>query len=242
MNAKEKICIALDCDSSEHALQIVESVRNDIGFYKIGLQLFTREGPQIVHQVIALGCKVFLDLKLHDIPNTIQKSVESLVQLGVSLFTIHTSGGVKMMMAAASAAKATAEKCHCDKPLVIGVTVLTSLSDNILAKELNVTRPLEQHVSHLALLAQQAGLDGVVASPHEIQTIRNACGPYFKIITPGIRPTWASESHDQSRIMTPQDAIKKGADMIVIGRPITESNQPRKSAEQLRQDIEQLVL
>lgn len=235
---REKIIIALDVDTEKEALTLVEQVSDLVGAFKIGLQLYNNTGPEIVGKIAAAGGKVFLDLKFHDIPNTAARASEAVVGLGAFMFNYHASGGKKMLAESSQAARLRAAKLGIPAPLMIGVTVLTSMSEEELQQELGVVRPVAEHVAALALLCKEAGLDGVVASAREIPWIRKACGRDFKIITPGIRPAWAA-GNDQTRIVTPKDAIAQGADYIVVGRPITAAEQPRQAAMRLLAEMEE---
>src|SRR5262245_58645069 len=214
--AADKIIVALDVATKEKALELVRQLQGEISFFKIGLQLYTAEGPEIVEAVLATGAKVWLDLKLYDIPNTVARAVESAGTLGVQVLTIHLSGGSEMIRAATAA--------RANGMLLLGVTVLTSATEQTL-REIGVTNTVEDQVIRLANLGIAAGIDGVVASPHEIKTLRREFGDRIKIAVQGIRPRWA-EPGDQKRFMTPRDAIEAGADYIGIGRPITRHAQP----------------
>jgi len=224
-----RILVALDVDSKAKALALADTLRGTVAGYKIGKQLFTAEGPDVVRALTARGDRVFLDLKFHDIPNTVAGAVSSAIGTGAWMVNVHASGGSAMMRAAAEAARITAEKTGAPRPLVIGVTVLTSLDEAGLA-EIGTTRSLADQVVHLATLAQRAGLDGVVASPHEIAAIRRACGPDFVIVTPGIRPAGQAGRDDQARTLTPREAVAAGATYLVIGRPITGAADPHAAA------------
>ena len=224
------ILVALDVDTPAKALALADALRGAVGGFKIGKQLFTAAGPDMVRQLNARGDSVFLDLKFHDIPNTVAGAVQSAVGTGAWMVNVHASGGSAMMKAAAEAAMKAAASSGAAKPLVIGVTVLTSMTDTAL-KEVGVNRPLVDQVVHLATLAKTSGLDGVVASPQEITAIRAACGPDFQIVTPGIRPADQQGKDDQARTLTPAEAIQAGATYLVIGRPITGAPDPRKAAE-----------
>jgi orotidine-5'-phosphate decarboxylase len=231
------ILVALDVPTSQHAIALVDSLRETVGGFKIGKQLFTAEGPAIVRQISELGERVFLDLKFHDIPNTVAGAVSSAVSTGAWMINVHASGGRKMMAAAAEAASATAQRLGRERPLVIGVTVLTSL-DQMQLHETGVTSAVLDHVVHLAQLAKASGLDGVVASPHEISAIRQACGADFAIVTPGIRPKAPpGGTDDQARTMGPAEALKAGASYLVIGRPITAAPDPRAAAQEIRAQL-----
>ena len=226
------VLVALDFPSAPQALALAATLHGTVAGFKIGKELFTAEGPAIVRALTERGERVFLDLKFHDIPNTVAGAVASSVSTGAWMINVHAAGGRRMMEAAAAAATATAERLGRERPLVIGVTVLTSLDEPQL-RETGVDATVLQHVVHLAALAQASGLDGVVASPHELAAIRSACGPDFLIVTPGIRPKAANvpAKDDQARTMSPREAILAGASYLVIGRPITGATDPRQAAE-----------
>jgi orotidine-5'-phosphate decarboxylase len=231
-----RLLVALDVDSGERALALARSLRDVAGGFKVGSRLFTLEGPSLVRALADSGVKVFLDLKFHDIPNTVAQAVESAVLTGAWMVNVHASGGTAMMRAAASAAQEAARASRL-KPLVIGVTVLTSMDEATLL-ESGVTRPLLDQVVALARLTQGAGLDGVVASPQETAAIRQACGDAFAIVTPGIRGASAgAEKNDQARTMGPADAIRAGATFIVVGRPIIAAHDPRGAAERILEEL-----
>jgi orotidine-5'-phosphate decarboxylase len=228
-----RILVALDVDSASRALSLADALRGAVAGFKIGKQLFTAEGPSIVRALANRGDQVFLDLKFHDIPNTVAGAVTAAVGTGAWMINVHTSGGRKMMQAAANAAAESAERSDRARPVIIGVTVLTSLDEGQL-REIGIAGRLLEHVVRLAQLARDSGLDGVVASPHEIDAIRSACGPDFLIVTPGIRPrTGSTPGDDQVRTMTPAEAVAKGASYLVIGRPITGAPDPRAAAAQI---------
>jgi orotidine-5'-phosphate decarboxylase len=216
--AADKIIVALDVPTKKEALKLVEKLRDQISFFKIGLQLYT-EGLGIVRAVSATGSKVWLDLKLHDIPNTVAKAVESASRLGVQMLTIHLSGGSEMVRAATAA--------RINDMLLLGVTVLTSATEETL-REIGIQGKIDDQVLRLAKLGVEAGIDGVVASPHEIKSLRHEFGNKIRIVVPGIRPNW-SEPGDQRRTMTPCEALEAGADYLVIGRPIVAHPNPNEA-------------
>jgi orotidine-5'-phosphate decarboxylase len=226
------ILVALDVESAARAIELADQLRGAVGGYKIGKQLFTAEGPSMVRALTGRGDRVFLDLKFHDIPNTVAGAVQSAVATGAWMVNVHASGGSAMMKAAAEAAAKAAAALGTPRPLVIGVTVLTSMTDAAL-REINVSKPMLEQVVHLARLAKASGLDGVVASPHETRAIRDACGADFQIVTPGIRPADQQGKDDQARTLTPAEAISAGATYLVIGRPITGAPNPREAAERI---------
>ncbi len=236
----ERLMVALDVPTGADALRLAQTLQSlNVGL-KLGMQLFYREGVTILSQLQALTPLLFVDLKLHDIPNTVASASESLVANGVQFFNVHTLGGGPMMRAAADRARTTAEALGRPKPLVIGVTVLTSHSVSQLQEQLRVGLSLEDYVVHLAWLAQESGLDGVVCSAQEAAKIRKACGPEFLLVTPGIRPV-GSVTNDQSRIVTPSDAIQAGADYLVVGRPITQAPDPLQAAQAILEEMRQAL-
>jgi orotidine-5'-phosphate decarboxylase len=232
-----QLLVALDVDSGARALELATELRGLAGGFKVGSRLFTTEGPDLVRRLVASGAPVFLDLKFHDIPNTVAQAVEAAVTTGVWMLNVHASGGVPMMQAAARAASETAARHGRQRPIVIGVTVLTSMDAPTLAS-VGVQRPLLEQVVTLAKMARGAGLDGVVASPQETGAIRAACGPDFSIVTPGIRGASAGTAKDdQSRTMGPAEAIRAGASYIVVGRPIIAAADPRGAAAAIVEEL-----
>jgi len=218
-------------------MQLVTTLRGLAGGFKIGNRLFTTEGPALVRRIADAGSRVFLDLKYHDIPNTVEQAVEAAVGTGAWMINVHASGGTAMMEAAARAARETSTRLGRPAPLMIGVTVLTSMDEQAL-RAIGVERPVLQQVIALARLTQQAGLQGVVASAQETPAIREACGPQFQIVTPGIRGASAgSERNDQSRTMGPAEAIRAGASYIVVGRPIISAPDPRAAAAAIADEL-----
>ena len=233
----DQLLVALDVDSGARALELASQLRSVAGGFKVGSRLFTLEGPALVRTLVDSGARVFLDLKFHDIPNTVAQAVDSAVQSGAWMINVHASGGIPMMRAAGDAGRNAAARLNRQPPLLIAVTVLTSMDDGTLC-EVGVQRPLQEHVIALARMTQEAGLDGVVASPHETASIRAACGKEFVIVTPGIRGASAgAERHDQSRTMGPAEAVRAGASYIVVGRPIIAAADPRRAAELIVEEI-----
>ena len=233
----DKLLVALDVESGDRAMQLVTALRGLAGGFKVGNRLFTSEGPALVRGIAESGARVFLDLKYHDIPNTVEQAVEAAVGTGAWMINVHASGGTAMMQAAARAARETSATLGRPAPLMIGVTVLTSMDQHAL-RAVGVDRPVIDQVIALARLTQQAGLHGVVASAQETSAIRRACGPDFQIVTPGIRGASAgTERNDQSRTMGPAEAIKAGASYIVVGRPIIAAQDPRAAAEAIVEEL-----
>ena len=228
--------LALDVDSDREALDLVSELKDEVGVFKVGHQLFTAFGPDIVRRIIGMGGRVFLDLKYHDIPNTVAKASAEAVKLGVSIFNVHSLGGFDIMKAAAEAVHETAEKRSLPAPILLAVTVLTSMDGWSLRRELKITRSLPRQVAHLARLAQRAGMQGVVASPQEIKMLRREVRGDFVILTPGVRPEWASRD-DQKRVMTPGEAILIGADYIVIGRPVLKAPDRKVAVTKIIKEI-----
>ena len=224
---EDRIIVALDVPTKREALELVEKLRDQISFFKIGLQLYTAEGPEIVRAVSSTGSKVFLDLKLHDIPNTVARAVESAGRLGAQMLTIHLSGGSEVIRAATAA--------RASSMLLLGVTVLTSSTEEML-REIGIPDKVADQVLRLAKLGVEAGIDGVVASPHEIKPLRREFDNKIKITVPGIRPTW-SEHGDQRRWMTPREALEAGADYLVIGRPITAHPNPSEAVAKILDEL-----
>ena len=235
-NPGNRLLVALDVDGAERALAIARQVRGVAGGLKVGSRLFTMAGPDLVLRLVDSGAHVFLDLKFHDIPNTVAQAVDAAVRTGAWMINVHASGGAAMMQAAARAG-AEAAAAGARPSLVIAVTVLTSMDEETLAQT-GVTRPLADHVLALALMAQSAGLHGVVASPQETAAIRRACGPEFVIVTPGIRGASAGQDkNDQSRTLGPAEAVKAGASYIVVGRPIIGAPDPGAAARAIVEEL-----
>jgi orotidine-5'-phosphate decarboxylase len=227
---RDRLIVALDVETPAEAERLTAALEGQVRRFKIGSQLFTAAGPTAVEAVLKRGAEVFLDLKFHDIPNTVAAAAREATRLGVFMFNVHASGGRAMMRAAAEGARAAARELSVRRPLVIAVTVLTSLDRAALARELGIASSVEGYVLHLAELARDAGLDGTVASPQEIAAIRRSLGPSWTLVTPGVRPA-GSAADDQSRIATPAAAVRAGAHYLVVGRPITAARDPAKAAE-----------
>lgn len=238
MKPGERIICAIDVDNAERAVQLVETLRGHVGVFKIGLELIMAEGVGIVERLRDAGAdKIFFDAKLHDIPNTVAGAMRGIVNLGVWCVTVHTMGGSQMMQAATQTAQCEADKLNLSRPKILGVTVLTSISEETLRSELHVGKPLPEFVTRLAQSAHASNCDGVIASPQEISLIRAALpNPEFLIITPGVRPA-GSERGDQARTMTPAEAIQHGANYLVIGRPIVAAPDPVDAAKRIADEI-----
>ena len=232
---KNPIIAALDVPSAEQALKLAELIAPAVGAFKIGKELFVSAGPDIVKRVRATGASVFLDLKFHDIPNTVAKAVAAATRLDVQMLTIHTSGGSEMMSAAEKAAQDTAKTLGLTAPLVLGVTVLTSSTNATLA-EICCEADTERQVSRLAELAVKSGLRGLVCSPLEIVALRKILPAHIQLVTPGIR-TGAEKADDQKRTLTPREAMQAGASWLVVGRPIYAAENPRAAAEKILESI-----
>jgi orotidine-5'-phosphate decarboxylase len=238
MNAASKTLVALDTDTAEKALRLAEQVVGEVAGFKVGLELVNAAGFGLFDDLKALAgpdVKVFYDCKFHDIPNTVVGASRAAARRGVWMFNVHASGGSAMLRAAVQGAAEGAAQAGVPKPLVIAVSVLTSISSDVLREELGVMQPLSDQVVALARLAQDAGCDGLVASPHEIGAIRAACGPDFVLVIPGVRPA-GSDVGDQKRVLTPGEAVRAGADYIVVGRPITAAPDPALAARSINRE------
>jgi len=241
MNTQSRTLVALDVDTAEKALTLAQALAGEVTGYKVGLELINAAGFGLLDDLKAqLGpeAKIFYDCKFHDIPNTVLGATKAAAKRGVWMLNVHASGGRAMMQAAVQGAKEGADAAGVPKPLVIAVSVLTSISAEVLRDELGVARTVTEQVVHLARLAQDSGCDGLVASPHEIQAVRDACGPDFVLVIPGVRPAGAAPG-DQKRVMTPGEAVAAGAHYLVVGRPITAAPHPREAAAAINRETSQ---
>ncbi len=236
MSVSEKLILALDVSDYSYAIDLVERFGEYIGIFKVGPELFLSSGMKIIEDINKKGKTVFLDLKFHDIPNTVSKAAIIATKRGVHMFNVHTSGGLEMMKKCKDSVDELCHKENLDRPKILGVTVLTSISKEILRGEVGIQLSLKTHVKNLASLAQKAGLDGVIASAKEASMICELCGKGFLIVTPGIRPSWTPPD-DQKRTMTPKEAIKEGANYLVIGRGVLHHEDPLKALELINLEI-----
>ena len=239
-SARDRLILAVDTSSIEEARRMHDELREHVGIFKIGLQLLTRYGPEALKDFQAAGSKIFLDAKFHDIPNTVAKASQEATLPAVAMFTIHATGGTAMMRAAVEGSAQQAIKLDLPKPTILAVSVLTSISQAVLNSELQVSGSVQDHVVHLAKLAVESGIGGLVASPEELKLLRHSLAQLNKsltIVTPGVRPSWA-EANDQSRFTTPSEAIANGADFLVVGRPISQAKSPKEAAQRVCEEIE----
>ncbi len=233
---KNRLIVALDTDDGEEIDWVTDMLWNKVSWVKIGFQAYTTVGDDIFPWMRERKFKTFLDLKFHDIPNTVARDVGTMTKHGANMINMHTSGGFDMMQAARISAKEAAKEARITRPKLLGVTILTSIDEQGFQSNFGSERELTEQVVFLATQAKEAGLDGVVASPLEIEPVRKACGDKFLIVTPGIRPKWA-EMGDQRRTTTPAEAINRGADYIVVGRPIIEDDDPSEAAERILDEM-----
>lgn len=236
MPSREKIILALDVSDAKYAIHIVEKFKDYVGIFKVGLELFTAAGPAVVEEINRRDKRVFLDLKFHDISNTVVKAALNAAKLGAYMFNLHASGGLDMMRTCKESVVDLCLKENIRRPKLLGVTVLTGLSQEMLKDELGIQHSLRTHVKQLAKLSVEAGLDGVVASGHEVAMLRSHFGRNFIIVTPGIRTSW-SPPDDQKRTVTPRQAIREGADYIVLGRAVMNQSDPFKALELINAEI-----
>jgi orotidine-5'-phosphate decarboxylase len=232
----DRVILALDVPECDYALEIVDKFKAYVDIFKVGLELFTLAGPSIIREIHQRGRRVFLDLKFHDIPNTVSRAGVAAARLGVFMFNVHASGGLDMMKKCSDEVVNVCLKENLNRPRILAVTVLTSISKDVLRDEIGIQHSLRTHVRHLSGLALKAGLDGVVASGREAEMIRGHCGSGFLIVTPGIRPSWTPPD-DQMRTMTPKEAIREGADYLVMGRAVLSQGDPLKAMERIQTEI-----
>ncbi|SFH90063.1 orotidine-5'-phosphate decarboxylase [Tindallia magadiensis] len=237
MKNSDRLIVALDVNTVSEVHELTEKIGENVIWYKVGMELFYAEGPKVIELLKQKNKKIFLDLKFHDIPNTVAGAVKSVAKLGVDMCNVHASGGLEMMKRAADANLEVANQLQITPTKLIAVTVLTSIDQEIFEKELGFESRISDKVSAWAKMAKEAGLNGVVASAQEAEGIKGKCGDDFLIVTPGIRPSF-SASNDQKRIMRPSDALAKGATHLVVGRPITQSENPARSAELVLKEME----
>ncbi|UCD71377.1 MAG: orotidine-5'-phosphate decarboxylase [Syntrophobacterales bacterium] len=235
MEPRERLIFALDVERFGDAQKLAGLLKGHVGLFKVGKQLFTHAGPKVIDMIRNKGERIFLDLKFHDIPNTVAKAAEEATKLGSAMFTVHSMGGYEMMKRAVESSRNIAKHLNIPRPLILAVTILTSM-DEVILEEVGIKTPLKQQVVRLATLAKRAGVNGVIASPREIRLIRDHCGAHFLIVTPGVRPASATKD-DQKRTLTPGEAVRAGADYIVVGRPIKEADDPVKAADEIVEEI-----
>ena len=236
LTARDKLILALDVPSLDEAVTLVKELKDEVGLFKVGLELYAHGGTRLFDAIKAEGVQFFFDCKFHDIPNTVARASQALVGQSIAIFNVHATGGLEMMRVTGEAVRKASSAASVEAPKIIAVTMLTSISQ-LESAEIGFQGSISNLVTSLALLSKRAGLDGVVASAQEIIAIRDACGPDFLIVTPGIRPTWSSKD-DQKRIVTPAQAIKDGADYLVVGRPITQASNRRDAARRVVDEME----
>lgn len=237
---KDHLIIALDTSSENEALTLVEKLKDYAGYFKVGHELFTSVGPKIFKAIKDQDSKVFYDGKLLDIPNTVSRTVTNLVHHRVDMLNVYMTGGTRMLQEAKNALLVTAQIANLQPPKLLGITVLTSITDSVLQNDLKVQTQIDEYVLHLAQLAFNIHLDGIICSPNEAKLIRESTDKNFLIVTPGIRPKWA-KTNDQERVSTPKEAILNGASHIVVGRPITEAKDPQDAAKKILDEIKEAL-
>lgn len=239
-NARDRLVLALDVNTMEEAKSLVKELKDYVGVFKVGLQLYTNVGPDIIKMIQDEGREIFFDGKFHDIPNTVAKASANLVKQGVTFFNVHITGGSKMINNCLKLSRETAKSLGLPKPTVLGVTLLTSFGQKTLTEELLINSNIDDYVSQLARVAKESGLDGIIASATDVPKIKKACGEDFIILCPAIRPTW-SVVNDQIRVVTPKDAIKVGVDYLVVGRPITSAKDRLSAAKLVLDEMEEAL-
>ena len=235
-SASEKIILALDLSEADYALELIDKIGKYVSIVKVGYELFLSCGPAIIEEIHRRHMKVFLDLKFHDIPHTVSMAALAAAKMGVYMFNIHASGGAEMMTKCRDKVVESCLRNNHARPKILGVTVLTSMSDDVIKGELGIQHSIRTHVRHLASMAMKAGLDGVVASAQDAAMIKNHCGQGFFVVSPGIRPPWAPVD-DQKRTMSPKEALREGADYIVLGRAVLHHTSPLKALEIITNEI-----
>lgn len=240
-NAKDRLIVAIDVPDTEHAVNLVRALKDEVRYFKVGLELHSALGPRILELIYGEGGRVLLDLKYHDIPSMVARAAGVVTGQGVWGFSAHVMGGATMLRAAVSAARERAEALRIPVPKVLGLTLLTSIDQQALNEELHVPGDLQARVVWQARRARECGLQGCIASPREVLAVRAACGPDFEIATAGIRPAWAREQNDQRRVMTPAEALRAGADYLVVGRPITTAGSPVDAARRILAEMEEAL-
>lgn len=238
---EDRLIVALDKPDKSQVRQLISNLGDEIVWYKVGMELYYNQGNSLVEEILALNKKVFLDLKFHDIPNTVEQASKAATGLGISMFNVHVAGGMQMMRQAKEGSLEEAAKRGFTPPMVLGMTILTSLSQDVFNHEVGFAGTIRHKVLQWAEMAQKAGLDGVVASAQEAEAIKRECGKAFKIITPGIRPA-GSALDDQSRVMDPATALIAGSDYLVVGRPITRDADPRQAAQHIKEQMASAVM
>lgn len=239
-NARDRLILAVDTSDINEARRYLDELHAHVGVFKIGLQLFTHYGPEILKIFQSANAKIFLDCKFLDIPNTVAKAAEAATAHGVAMFTIHACGGTEMLKAASNAVNTCAQKLSVPPPTILAVTVLTSISPEVLRNELSVDLDMKEQVAKLALQCKESGVTGLVASPEEVTTLRSAIGKDMLIVTPGVRPDWA-DSNDQKRFTTPAQAIANGSDYLVVGRPITSAKNSADAAQKIVEEMQEAL-
>ena len=239
---KDRLIIALDSSDEQQVIGIVDKLADRVGYFKIGLELFTAYGPSIIKKIKDKGCKIFFDGKFLDIPNTVSHAVSNMVRHKVDMLNVYLSGGKNMLLEARKSLLETAQKENIKPPKLLGVTVLTSITNEVLQDDLKIQAQLEEYVLHLAQFAVKINLDGIICSPNEAKIIKGAAveNKDFLIVTPGVRPVWA-ETNDQKRIATPKEAVLNGATHIVVGRPVTGSKDPLDAVKKILDELEEAV-
>ncbi len=239
--ARDRLIVAIDVPDAEHAVNLVRALKDEVRYFKVGLELHGALGPRILELIYGEGGRVLLDLKYHDIPSMVARAATVVTGQGVWGFSAHVMGGATMLRAAVQAASERAAALRIPAPKVLGLTLLTHIDQQALNEELHVPGDLQARVVWQARRAKECGLQGCIASPREVLAVRAACGPDFEIVTPGIRPAWAQDANDQRRVMTPAEALRAGADYLVVGRPITGAASPVEATRRILAEMEEAL-